>query len=206
MGLVILLLTSEKGIHKAMAYLIAQALAFAAWGIVFLNLSIKLEGVRALEPTRASIAIRALLGILMLVIAIRILVTDQEPDALPLQWKSWLERISTVGLFVINLFLSLLQLRFVMLIMIGADMINSARLSPTGNFLGLLLLLFVLLWPQLLPLGVFLALRNHRDKVLKSLDHWLAKNSRFINAGLLGLLGIILVWGSLIDLASRGNL
>lgn len=202
MGLVILLLTSKKGVSKTLAYLSAQALAFAIWGVVFLSLSANFESLRTSEPTRASLAIRTFLGILLLVIAVRVFFTDQDPDAMPLKWRSLIEKISAVALFILNLFLSLLQLRFVLLIMIGADMINAARLSQTGTILGLLILLFVLLWPQLLPLAVFLTLRDQRDKLLLTLDGWLEKNSRLFNAGLLGILGLFLVWGGLAGLVA----
>jgi hypothetical protein len=52
-------------------------------------------------------------------------------------------------------------------------------------------------------LAIFLTLSDRRDKALQTLDDWLARNSRFINAGLLGLIGIVLVWDSLIDLTGR---
>lgn len=202
MGLVILLLTSKKGVSKTLAYLSAQALAFAVWGVVFLSLSANFDSLRTSEPTRASLAIRTFLGILLLVIAVRVFFTEQDPDAIPLKWRSLIEKISAIALFILNLFLSLLQLRFVLLIMIGTDMINAARLSRTGTILGLLILLFVLLWPQLLPLAVFLALRDQRDKMLKTLDDWLERNSRLFNAGLLGLLGLFLVWVGLAGLVA----
>lgn len=194
--LVIFLLTSQDGVKKTLAYLIAQALAFAIWGFVFLGLTLSLEGNPVPETARSPLSsIRAFLGILLLVIAVRNLLTDQDPDALPLKWKSLIERISAIVLFFLNLFLSLLQLRFVLLIMVGVDMINSAQLSEKEAFIGLLILLFMLLWPQLVPLAVYLGLRNQRDNVLKTMDDWMVKNSRFINVGLLGGLGIILVWG-----------
>ena len=202
MGLVILLLTSQKGVSKTLAYLSAQALAFAIWGVVFLSLSANFDNLRTSGPTRASLAIRTFLGILLLVIAVRVFFTEQDPDAIPLKWKSLIEKISALALFILNLFLSLLQLRFVLLIMIGTDMINAARLSRMGNILGLLILLFVLLWPQLLPFALFLALRDQRGKVLQTLDDWLENNSRLVNAGLLGLLGLFLVWGGLAGLVA----
>lgn len=202
MGLVILLLTSQKGVSKTLAYLSAQALAFAIWGVVFLSLSANFDNLRTSEPTRASLAIRTFLGILLLVIAIRVFFTEQDPDAMPLKWKALIEKVSAIVLFILNLFLSLLQLRFVLLIMIGTDMINAARLSRMGNILGLLILLFVLLWPQLLPFAVFLTLRDQRDKMLEALDDWLERNSRLVNAGLLGLLGLFLVWGGLAGLVA----
>ena len=194
--LVIFLLTSQDGVKKTLAYLIAQALAFAIWGFVFLGLTLSLEGTPMPETVRSPLSsIRPFLGILLLVIAVRNLLTDQDPDALPLKWKSLIERISAITLFFINLFLSLLQLRFVLLIMIGVDMINSAQLSQKDTFVGLLILLFILLWPQLVPVAVYLGLRNQRDKALKTMDNWMVRHSRFINVGLIGGLGIILVWG-----------
>ena len=194
--LVIFLITSKDGLRKTLAYMMAQALAFAIWGLVFLNLSLRLVGPSSPEIDGTLLSIRVILGILLLVMAVRILITDQDPDALPLKWKSLIERISAITLFFINLFLSLFQLRFVLRIMIGVDMINSAQFPQSEALMSLLILLFVLLWPQLVPLAVYLALKNQRDKALKTMDNWMARNSRFINAGLLGGLGIILVWGT----------
>jgi len=193
--LVIFLLNSEEGLRRTLAYLIAQAVAFAVWGIVFLSISISFQGTPLPKSDGTPLHIRVFLGILLLVIAVRIMLTDQDPDALPLKFKSLIEGISATALFLVNLILSLLQLRFVLLLMIGVDMIHSAQLPLSETLMSLLILLFVLLWPQLVPLAVYLALRDRRDKVLKTMDDWMAKNSRFINAGLLGGLGIILVWG-----------
>jgi len=178
-----------------LAYLIAQAVAFAVWGIVFLSISISFKGTPVPKSDGTPLHIRVFLGILLLVIAVRMILTDQDPDALPIKFISLIERISATVLFFINLFLSLIQLRFVLLLMIGVDMIHSAQLPQRETFMSLLILLFVLLWPQLVPLAVYLALKNRREKALKSIDDWMARNSRFINAGLLGGLGIILVWG-----------
>ena len=162
---------------------------------MFLSISISLKGTPVPKSEGTPLHIRVFLGILLLVIAVRILLTDQDPDALPLKFKSLIERISATVLFFINLFLSLLQLRFVLLIMIGVDMINSAQFPWGESLTSLLILLLVLLWPQLVPLAVYLALKNQREKVLKSMDDWMARNSRFINAGLLGGLGIFLILG-----------
>ena len=201
MGMIILLLISKQGIHKALAFLISQALAFAIWGIIFLNLSSNFVNLQSSEPTRAGAAIRVFLGILIMVIAIRMYVTDHDLDAVPLQIESLLEKIGVVILFFLNLILSLLQIRFVLLIMIGTNIINAAHLSVTGTYIGLLILLLVLLWPQLLPIIIFLGLRDNKEKALKSLNDWMFKNARLINAGLLGILAIYLLWGGLVDLA-----
>jgi hypothetical protein len=86
--------------------------------------------------------------------------------------------------------------------MIGTDMSSSAHFSQTGNLLALLILLFVLLWPQLLPLAAVLGLGGNKDRALKVLNDWLARNARLVNAGLLGVLGFVLLWSGLSGLAA----
>ena len=182
--------------------MIAQALAFAVWGSIFIKLSVNFDSLGTAEPTRAGLTLRIFLGILLLVIGIRVLLNDQDPDALPLKWKSLIEKMSAIALFFLNFFLSLLQICFVLLIMAGADIIHNARLSSMETILGLLILLIVLLWPQFIPLVVFVVMRDQRDKALKVMDGWLEKNSRLVNAGLLGFVGLVLLWGGLSGLAA----
>jgi len=154
------------------------------------------------ESTGVPVILRTFLGIILLVIAVRIFLNDQDPDALPLKWRSLIDRINAIILFFINLLLSLLQLRFVLLIMIGVDMINSARLSQVSVFISILALLFVLLWSQFVPLVVFLVFGRQRETALKNLDDWMTKNARYVNCVLLGGLGVFLVIRSLIHLTN----
>ena len=193
--LVIFLITSQNGVWKTLAYLISQALAFAIWSVVFLNLSVKFTNTQVPDSTGAPVILRIFLGIVLLVIATRIFLTDQDPDALPLKWRSLIDRINAIVLFFVNLLFSLLQLRFVVLIMIGVDMINSARLSPASVFISALILLFVLLWSQFVPLVVFLVFGRQREMALKNLDDWMMSNARYINSAFLGCLGLFLVLG-----------
>jgi len=139
------------------------------------------------------VILRIFLGIILLVIAVRILLTDQDPDALPLKWRSLIDRINAIILFFLNLLLSLIQLRFVVLIMIGVDMINSARLSPVSIFISMLVFLIMLLWSQFVPLVVFLVFGKQRETALKNLDVWMTKNARYINSAFAGGLGLFLV-------------
>jgi len=173
--------------------LISQALAFAFWSVIFLYLSDKLANTQVPDPAGEFVILRIFLGVILLVIAVRILLTDQDPDALPLTWRSFIDRINAIVLFFVNLLLSLMQLRFVVLIMIGMDMINSARLSPPLVFIGISVFLIVLLWSQFVPLVVFLVFGKQRDTALKKLDVWMAKNARYINSAFVGGVGLFLV-------------
>ena len=193
--LVIFLLTSQNGVRKTLAYLISQTLAFAIWSVVFLNLSLEYMDTQAPDSTGVREILRIFLGIILLVFAVRIFLTDQDPDALPLKWRSLIDRINAIVLFFVNLLLSLIQLRFVVLTMIGVDMINSARLPQVSVFISSLILLIVLLWSQFVPLVIFLVFGKQREMALKNLDAWITGNARYINSAFLGGLGLFLVLG-----------
>ena len=90
----------------------------------------------------------------------------------------------------------MIQLRFVVLTMIGVDMINSARLPQVSVFISSLILLIVLLWSQFVPLVVFLVFGKQQEMALKNLDAWITGNARYINSAFLGILGLFLVLGS----------
>jgi len=191
--LVIFLITSQNGVRKTLAYLISQTLAFAIWSVIFFNISLHFMDAQVPGSAQGMVNLRIFLGIILLVIAVRTLLTDQDPDALPLKWRAWIDRINAIVLFFVNLILSLIQLRFVLLIMIGVDMINSARLLPTSVLISSLVLLIVLLWSQFVPLVVFLAFGKQRETALKHLDDWMTRNARYINSAFLGGLGFFLI-------------
>ena len=192
--LVIFLLTSQNGFRKTLAYLIAQALAFANWGVIFLSLSLSGSGTAAPETARSPLPIRTFLGILSLIMAVRVILPDQDPDALPFKWKSLIERISATVLFF--------QL---IPIPISTPFCNAhydrcgydqLGLTPPGrdSHEPMDLALHIVM-ASTGPLAVYLTLRSQRDHVLRTLDAWMASNTRFINVGLLGGLGVFLVWG-----------
>ena len=199
-GLVILLLVSKNGLIKAIAYMIAQGLAFAIWGILFLTLSSNIENVDSQGSSQVSITLRIFLGILLLILAIRTYFSEHDLDALPLKIEALLDKIGVVALFFLNLILSFFNLRFVMLIMIGTDMISAIQMPTAESYLALLILILFLLLPQMVPIFVFVAMSNRKEKVLESMNAWVAKNARLINASLLGILGVILLLDGLVSL------
>ena len=182
--------------RKTLAYLISQTLAFAIWSIIFLHLSLEFANPQVSDSSGVRETLPYFLGIILLVFAVRILLTSEDPDALPLKWRAFIDRIDAIALFFVNLFLSLIQLRFVILIMLGVDMIHSAQLPQVSIFISSLVLLIVLLWSQFVPLVVFLVFGKQREPALKNLDGWMTRNARYINSAFLGILGLFLVLGS----------
>lgn len=197
MGLVILLLSSPNGLNKALAYLIAQALSFLAWGVIFLNISLSLSGSHDSGPSQIGTVIRTFLGILLVVLAARIYLTKEDPDAPPPRWMSMLDKLGIGAVFGISLLTAFFQLRFVLLLMVGANNIAAAQLSPTQTIIVLLILVLFVLWPQLLPLVVFLASGSRAKTALGAMNGWLVGHAHLVNAALVGGFGIFLLWSGL---------
>jgi hypothetical protein len=198
-SIVVLLLSTRRGLAKAVVYLGSSVFAFFVWGLIFLTLSFRLTSVEDSAPDAASLLLQAFLGIIFLVLAIRSYLTEPDPDAPPPKWKSALDKMGLGTVVAISLLMGFTNLRFLILIMVGADSIILLQPSPAQAVFGLLLLILAVLWPQLIPLGVYLAAGETGEKALAAMDRWLVTNTRPVNTIIFGLVGVILLLGSLLD-------
>jgi hypothetical protein len=192
-SIVVLLLSSRRGFTKAVAYLTATVFTFLVWGLIFLNLSTRLPAKEDSAPGAASLLLRTFLGIIFLVLAIRSYLSEQDPDAAPPKWQSALDKLGLGTVVAISLFMGFTNLRFLLLIMAGTDQIVSLQLNLLQAALGLILLVLAVVWPQLIPLGVYVVAGERGDKALATMDGWLAENAHLVNTLILGLIGIVLL-------------
>ncbi len=197
-SVVVLLLSTRRGLGKAVAYLSATVFAFLVWGLIFLNLSTRLPAKGDSAPGAASLLLRTFLGIIFLVLAIRSYLSEQDPDAPPPKWQSALDKLGLGTVVAISLFMGFTNLRFLLLIMVGADNIVSLQPSLQQAALGLLLLVLAVMWPQFIPLGIYLGAGERAEKVLARMDGLLADNAHLVNTAILGLIGIVLLLGGLL--------
>ena len=193
-ALVIFLLTLKDGLAKTLAYLLSQALALAIWCVLAFHLSLNLQDTQVAGASSVHSSLRTFLGILMLVLAARFLIVGQDADALPLKWQAMAERISPWALFFVNLLISMLQIRYIALVIVGVGLIKGARLSGPQILASSAMLLIALLWSQILPLAPYLAFENERQQALDRMQRWMTDNGRIVNACVLGVLGIYLLW------------
>lgn len=124
-----MLLGVKNGLSKALAFTVGKYLIYVGWGIVFLRLSERIVLAGGSETPTAVGTIESLLGVLLLVLAGRSLLGEDDPDAPPPKWMSALEKASTRVLFGIGVLLSLIQLRFVLLMAAGVSIMMAAELS-----------------------------------------------------------------------------
>ncbi len=192
-SIVVLLLSTRRGLVKAVAYLGSFMLAFLAWGLIFLSLSTHLPAKEESAPGAASPLLQTFLGIIFLVLAVRSYLSEQDPDAPPPKWKSTLDNLGLGTTVAVSLLMGFTNLRFVLLIMVGVNSIAALQPSLLQAALGLVLLVLVVLWPQFVPLAVYLRAGERAEKALASTNMWLAENAHLVNTTIFGLIGIVLL-------------
>jgi Sap, sulfolipid-1-addressing protein len=131
--------------------------------------------------------------LLLLIIAVRNFFGEDNPDAPPPKIMTILDKMGPVKLFGVGVVLSLMQFRFIALVLLGAAIITEAKLSTTENLISVSMLALMMVWPMLIPVIVFLVLGEHREAAMKSMKTWLTRNHRMINVMVLGVFGILLL-------------
>jgi hypothetical protein len=144
------------------------------------------------------------LGVLLSVLAVRTYFGEDDPDAPPPKWMTALDKASPIALFGIALLLSLIQLRFMLLMMAGINSIVVANLSASQVVISLVILILAVIWPQLLPILIYLIMGQKAQLTLNSMNNWLTRNQRIVNVIVLGLFGIILLADGLSGIFGSG--
>ena len=193
-GLVVIFLTGTRGLVKTCAFILGKYLFYVFWGLICLDLvdhlvSPGLKGSRSVSDTFFLFA-----GLLLLILAVRNFFVEDDPDTPPPKFMTVLAKLGPIKLFGLGIGISIIQPRFIIFVLVGASIIAEARLSATENFISLLVLALLMVWPMLIPLVVFLVMGEHRVDAMKSMRTWLVHNQRMINVVVMGIFGILLLF------------
>jgi len=180
-GLVVLFLSDDRGLVKALAFILGKYLVYVLWGGVSLNLAEHIASTSSRGATSYSEVIFLIFGLLLLILAVRSFFGEDDPDAPPPKFMTILDKMGPVKLFGVGVVISLMQFRFIVLVLVGAAVIAEARLSTTQNLISVFVLALLMVWPMLIPVVVFLVLGERREAAMKSMKTWLTRNHRMIN-------------------------
>jgi hypothetical protein len=128
-GLVVLFLSEDRGLVKALAFVLGKYILYVLLGLVSLELAGHLSATNSGGTSTFLPIIFLILGVLLLILSVRNFFGEDDPDAPPPKILTLLDKWGPVELFGVGFGLSLLQPRFMLLVLAGAALITEARLS-----------------------------------------------------------------------------
>jgi hypothetical protein len=193
-GLVVIFLTGTRGVVQSCAFILGKYVFYVFWGLICLDFVDHLSSPGLKVSRSVSEGFFLLAGLLLLILAVRNFYVEDDPDAPSPKFMTMLAKLGPFKLFGLGIGISVIQPRFIIFVLLGASIITEARLSTTENFISLLVLALLMIWPMLIPLVVFLIMGEHGVDAMKSMRAWLVHNQRMINVVVMGVFGVILLF------------
>jgi hypothetical protein len=199
-GVVILFLSTTNGLVKSIAFVVGKFLAYLLWGFVLLALASHISSTNPHSTGIASAVLYVLLGVVLLIFAVKTFFGEDDPDAPPPKIMVLLDRLGAGKLFMAGFLLSIPQLRFIGLLVIGAAIITGAALSTAQTIISVFVLDLIMVWTLLIPIIVFVVMGERRDAAMKSMREWLIRHQRTVNVVVLGFFGLAILIKGLIGI------
>lgn len=192
-GLIVLFLTSTRGLFKSISFILGKYIVYVLWGLLCLNIAGFISSSSSVGTGTVSVVFFLIFGLLLLILAIRTFFGEDDPDTPPPKFMSILDNIGPFKLFGLGIAICFMQPRFVILILAGSSIIADAKLPASENFIAVLVLALLMVWVMLIPVLVFLVMGKRRDAAMKSMREWLLSNQRMINVVVMFFFGILMI-------------
>ena len=196
LAVVLFLIGLERGLSRAISFMTGRLVTYLGWCIALFAFTDRFFNVTPDEPSALNLLLKAILGIFLLAMALKITLGGEDPDALPSRVVDVFTNISSIQLFGLGIIVSLFQVRHIILLFVGVTNIVSASLSLSLTIISTLILILMINASQLLLIGAYMAFSDQADNIFQSFDHWLSQNSRIL-AIVVGLIGIYFLLDSI---------
>ena len=188
------LLRGEGGLLKAAAFAAGAMTARVVQGVLFgfvFREATDTSGESGANLITSTLLV--VLGILMLISAVRKWRKEEDPDAPPPKWMETLGGSSAIQAFGIGALLMALAIKQWVFTLSAIAVIEQAQLSHTGNVLTYLLFVVAAQSLVLAPILVSAVTPTHAARMLDAMQGWLERNSRVIVIAVLLVFGIWLL-------------
>ncbi len=192
-GLVVLFLTGTQGLLKSISFILGKYIVYVLWGLLCLNLADFISSSSSAGSSAIVEIFFLIFGLLLLILAVRNFFGEDDPDTPPPKFMTILDEVGPVKLFGLGIAISIMQPRFIIFVLAGASIIADAKLPASENFISILVLALLMVWPMLIPIIVFLVMGERRTTAMKSMRTWLVSNQRMINVVVMGFFGILMI-------------
>jgi hypothetical protein len=177
---VVTLLMAKGGLARAIAFGIGQIGAFAAIGVIALATASTNAGS---SDTGSAVTgtIIAIIGALLLVLAVKQLLGAPDPDAPPPAYMAKLERMSVSGALVTGLVLALINVKQLGIYAAGVSEIVEADVSAAQGWVAFVVLLVLIQSGVIVPVLAYVLAPEWATKTLITLRSWLITHNRVIS-------------------------
>ncbi len=135
LALIVLFLTSTKGMVKSISFILGKYVAYVLFAIICLNLTYYLSSVESVRSSTLAVIFFLIFGLLLIILAIRTFLGEDDPDTAPPKFMAILDQLGPLKLFGLGIAICFVQPRFLLLILAGASIIADASLSASDGFL-----------------------------------------------------------------------
>ena len=180
---VVTLLMARGGLGRAIAFAIGQTLALAAFGLIALATASANAGS---SDTGSAVTgtIIAVVGALLLLLAVKQLLGSPDPDAPPPAYMAKLESMSVSGALVTGVVLALINVKQLGIYAAGLAEIVEAEVSSAEGWIALVILFVLIQIGVILPILAYLLARDWATRTLDGLRGWLIRRNRVISIAL----------------------
>jgi hypothetical protein len=178
--IVISLLISERGLAKAVSFGVAITGVYAIIGAIVLSTAStdakSTEGGSAVTGT-----IVAVLGGVLVIMAVKQLLGAPDPDAGPPKLMTKLDSMSPAGAGVLGTVIALINIKQLGIYVAGISQIVAADISTTDAWMSLIILLVAIQFGVIGPIVIYAFARDWATRVLQSFRTWLFTHNRVIS-------------------------
>ena len=177
---VVTLLMAKGGLARAIAFGIGQIVALAVIGVIALATASTNAGS---TDTGSAVTgtIIAVLGALLLVLAVKQLLGAPDPDAPPPKYMAKLEGMSVPTALGIGLVLALINVKQLGIYAAGLAEIAEADVSAAQGWVALVILLVLIETGVIVPVLAYLVAPDWATRTLVKLRGWLTRHNRVIS-------------------------
>ncbi len=189
---VVTLLMSERGVAKAIAFGGGLIGVLAVIGVFTLSRSSDSDASSSTQSTVVGTIIAAL-GVLLVLMAVKLIVNAPDPDAPPPKFMTSLTTISAGRAAGFGAILALINFKQLGIFIGGVAEIVEAEVSGTQQWIALIVLLVVLQLGVIAPIVVYVVARDWATRQLVRFQEWLARHNRAIGIVLGLVIGILFI-------------
>lgn len=201
--LVLLMLRSPHGLVKAIAFVAGATTVRLVQGVLFgyvLGASPAAE-TEASGPSPVVATLLLVVGILLLITAIKSLRQEEDPDAPPPKWMTMIDSATPLKTFGLGAIFTLVAAKLWVFTLSAIGQIKDANLgSPSGDVIAFLLYVLGAEALLILPLLVYGVAPRQSASLLGGVTNWLERYNRPITIAVSSIFGVLFLWKGLAGL------